>query len=67
MGGCGIFRECRWLPYFVIAGGKLCASNLIKSTTMGARENKKRQGENKTSNLSVQSQTDFANIVEVES
>ena len=23
MGGCSIFRECRWLPYFAIAGGKL--------------------------------------------
>ena len=23
MGGCSVFRECRWLPYFVIAGGKL--------------------------------------------
>ena len=31
MGGSGILCECRWLPYFAIAGGKLCASNLIES------------------------------------
>ena len=23
MGGCSIFCECRWLPYYAIAGGKL--------------------------------------------
>ena len=67
MGGCGIFRKCRWLPYFAITGGKLCASNLIESTTMGAGKTKRGSAENGTNNLSVQGQTDFANIVKVES
>ena len=50
----------------MIAGVKLCASNLIESTTMGAGKNQKRL-RRKRNNLSVQGQPDFVIIVEVES